>query len=269
METERAWRYQVNAHCSALTGRPAAAVTAAEVEDVLDRHASGTIACKNRGRLRAVFSEAVKRGLRSDNPVLSTDPVARPAITHRESIPHGKMADVLAVIRGCGEFLGARLCLEWVVLTACRSGEATGATWAEVDLAERVWTIPTERAKTGKAHRVALSDQAMALLDRLGEFPAGNLLFPSASDGMLTAKSLRRVPAEPGQDNSRGSGVGGTVHGFRSSFRTWAQETGIDHRTAEPCLAHVNRDQVEAAHLRSDLLDQRRQVMQDWADYTS
>ncbi|WOB93937.1 tyrosine-type recombinase/integrase [Providencia sp. PROV099] len=159
-----------------------------------------------------------------------------------------------------------RALLLFVILTASRSGEARAMRWGEIDFKQRVWTIPAERMKAGMEHRVPLSDQAMSLLHSLKGLH-DELVFPSPrkqvvlSDMVLTA-FLRRTKA-PSDNPNRVA----TAHGFRSTFRDWCSEHGYSRDLAERALAHTVKNKVEAAYHRTDLLDQRRPMMQAWADY--
>ncbi|HEM8307709.1 TPA: tyrosine-type recombinase/integrase [Providencia rettgeri] len=159
-----------------------------------------------------------------------------------------------------------RALLLFVILTASRSGEARAMRWGEIDFKQRVWTIPAERMKAGMQHRVPLSDQAMSLLHSLKGLH-DELVFPSPrkqvvlSDMVLTA-FLRRTKA-PSDNPNRVA----TAHGFRSTFRDWCSEHGYSRDLAERALAHTVKNKVEAAYHRTDLLDQRRPMMQTWADY--
>ena len=166
----------------------------------------------------------------------------------------------MPLLRGA-EGIAARA-LEFAILTACRSGEVRLATWGEVDLEAKLWTIPKERMKASREHRVPISSAAMDILrsmPRLNDF-----VFPSAragsplSDMSLTAV-LRRM--------DRGDI---TVHGFRSTFRDWCSESASNNFPREVCehsLAHSLPDKVEAAYRRGDLIEKRTMLMQTWADY--
>jgi integrase len=152
--------------------------------------------------------------------------------------------------------------LEFAVLTAARSGEVRGATWDEIDLPNKLWTIPASRMKMGKEHRVPLSTAALSVLTNLARVEDETLLFPSAkkhtpiSDMTLTAV-LRRM----GRKEI-------TVHGFRSTFRDWAAEaTNYPSDMAEMALAHAIGDKVEAAYRRGDMLLKRFRMMNEWATY--
>lgn len=176
--------------------------------------------------------------------------------------------------------------LALLILTAVRSGEIRGMCWREVDLEQAIWTVPAERMKAKLSHRVPLSSQAVALLRQIKQRqenapkvinykvvsetssePADDLVFPSPRDrvvlsDMVLTSFLRRVKAQ-----SDTPGRIATAHGFRSSFRDWCSEQGYPRDLAERALAHTISNKVEAAYHRTDLLDQRRPMMQTWADY--
>ncbi len=166
--------------------------------------------------------------------------------------------------------------LAFVILTACRSGEARGVTWGEVNLEEGIWTIPATRMKAKLSHRVPLSSQAKAILAHQHAFEsqfkslsADDLVFPSPRKGielsdMVLTSYLRRMEAK-----SDVPGRVATAHGFRSSFRDWCSEQGYARDLAERALAHVVQNKVEAAYHRTDLLEQRRPMMQAWADHVT
>lgn len=151
--------------------------------------------------------------------------------------------------------------VEFAILTGARSGEVCGASWDEVDLEARLWTVPASRMKAGKEHRVPLSDAAQALL---GALPRQcELLFPGMKDQPLSDMSLTAVLRRMQRTDI-------TVHGFRSTFRDWCAEAAGNAFTREVCehaLAHSLPDRVEAAYRRGDLLDKRILLMQAWADY--
>jgi integrase len=152
------------------------------------------------------------------------------------------------------------LALRFAVLTAARTDEMRLARWSEIDRAAGVWTIPAERMKGKREHRVPLTAAMCELLDRLAAVRQGDYLFPGAKPRRpigpnalsLVVKALR---------------VGVTTHGMRSSFRDWAAEHGVAREIAEACLAHANGDKVEAAYLRSDVLERRRVVMEHWSQF--
>ncbi len=164
----------------------------------------------------------------------------------------------LALIEG----MSAR-CLEFTILTACRSGESRGATWEEIDLNGKVWNIPAERMKAGRAHRVPLSDRVVKLLEALPRIEGEPLVFPGSKENTpLSDMSLTML--------LRRHATGVTAHGFRSSFRDWAAETtSYPGEVCEMALAHAVGDAVEAAYRRGDLFAKRAALMQDWAAYAT
>jgi len=159
------------------------------------------------------------------------------------------------------EALSARA-LELTILTACRTSEILNATWGEIDLNSRTWTIPSERMKAGKAHRVPLSDAAMGMLDRVPHLEGADYLFPGTKDGKpLSNQAMTMTLRRMGKGHL-------TVHGFRSTFRDWAAEcTPYPREVCELALAHRIADGAEAAYWRSDIFEKRRALMEDWARY--
>jgi integrase len=191
------------------------------------------------------------------------------AKAHHPALPYERVADFLAALHE-QHGMAAR-CLEFVILTAARSGEARGATWDEIDLEAATWTIPAHRMKARREHRVPLSRRALALLKSLPRIEGEPYVFPAPRGGSLCDMTLtalvRRMQGDPPQWVDK-LGVPIVVHGFRSTFRTWCEEqTSFPRSVTEAALAHVNADRVEAAYLRSDLFDKRRALMEAWADY--
>lgn len=159
--------------------------------------------------------------------------------------------------------------LEFTILTAARSGETRGMTWDEVDLATATWIVPAHRMKAKTVHRVPLSSRAVELLDKrcaLAKHP--ELVFPSPRGGVLTDMALTKFLRTHKAVSDVADRVA-TAHGFRSSFRDWASETGVPRDLAERALAHTIRNAVEAAYHRTDLLEQRRGVMEAWAAHVT
>ncbi|RYZ68420.1 MAG: integrase, partial [Proteobacteria bacterium] len=150
--------------------------------------------------------------------------------------------------------------LEFVILTAARSGEVRGARWSEFDLQEGVWQCPGERMKAGKDHRVPLSPAALGVLNSLHRIQGEDLVFTSPRGGPLSDMSLVALV--------RRMGVNAVPHGFRSTFRDWASEnTNHPREVAEMALAHTIGNAVEAAYRRGDLFAKRKEMMDDWACY--
>ena len=189
---------------------------------------------------------------------------AQPAVReHLRALPYRDVAAALATVESSRASLPAKLCLWFTDLTSARSGETRGATWSEIDLETREWRIPANRMRSGVEHRVPLSDAAMAVLQRA--LPLRNhsdLIFPSPAprEHPLSDMALTKVLRDTGLADRA------TVHGFRSSFRDWCAETGKPRELAEAALAHVVAG-VEGAFFRSDLFEQRRHLMADWAQY--
>ena len=162
----------------------------------------------------------------------------------------------------------SRTLLEFVILTACRSGEARGMTWDEVDFKNAIWTVPAERMKAKMSHRVPLAPRALEILEGQKD-QHETLVFPSVRDqvelsDMALTSLLRRLKA-----HSDIPGRVATAHGFRSSFRDWCSEKGYSRDLAERSLAHTIKDKVEAAYHRTDLLEQRRELMSAWEAFVN
>ena len=220
-----------------------------------------------RQRIGAVMKWAVAQGHRPDNPAGDALSAALPNNAaprrHQRALPHAEVGAALARVRESGAFAGTVLALEFLVLTAARSGEVRNARWEEFDLEGAVWTIPAERMKAKREHRVPLSPRALAVLDEARRLPLGaGTVFPTPTGRTQPHPYMARLLHELEID--------AVPHGFRSSFRDWAAEcTDTPREVCELALAHVNRDRVEAAYRRSDLFERRRILMNDWAAYVA
>ncbi|MFN3765194.1 MAG: tyrosine-type recombinase/integrase [Aliihoeflea sp.] len=224
-------------------------------------------ASRLRGRIESVLAWATVSGHRTgDNPARwkgNLDAVlAQPGkiarVKHHAALPIGELPAFFARLRQQSGM--AARALEFLILTAARSGEVRGAKWMELDNDAGVWTVPAERMKAGREHRVPLSARARDLLERLPEFEGSDFVFSAPRGGMLSDMSIsavmRRMNAEA------------VPHGFRSTFRDWtAEHTEYAGEIAEMALAHTISNKVEAAYRRGDLLAKRRQMMNDWAEY--
>lgn len=171
-----------------------------------------------------------------------------------------------------GRLMGSRAALLWLILTGARSGEVRGATWSEFDLDAKLWTVPPERMKAGRRHRVPLSDAAIDLLraqwpDKR-EPPADALIFPSVQGKMLSDMAVSMLLRKAGAASDT-PGRTATAHGFRSSFRNWAADHHYSMDIAERALAHTIGNKVQAAYERTDRLDARIEMMQAWADHVT
>jgi integrase len=180
-------------------------------------------------------------------------------VQHHPALPFVEMPSFMEQVRA-SDGIAARA-LEFTVLTASRIGEALGARWDEVDLKSKLWTIPPERMKAGKEHRVPLAPRAIAIIEEMAEIRLNEFVFPGIKQGRpLTDAGVRKLVRELHE--------GVTRHGFRSTFRDWAAETtSFPNHVVEMALAHAVSDAVEAAYRRGDLLDKRRKLMEAWAAY--
>lgn len=222
-------------------------------------------ASRVRGRLENIFSYAVTDGLMEFNPAIWRGNLDRDLpppskiqiVEHHEAMP----LDVLQEKISC--FYPAdtrtRQVILFTILTASRVGESVPARWDEIDWENRIWSVPPERRKDQKPypHRVPLSDQAMELLNSIER--KGEEIFCLKADDLGSRYSLAHLL-------QRITKTTATMHGFRSTFRDWAAENGVPDTVAEKCLMHVTGNAVVQAYQRSDLLEQRREVMQAWAD---
>lgn len=226
-------------------------------------------ASRLRGRLEAILDWARVKGFRDDgiNPAawrgnldkLLSAPKRTKRVRNHPALPIEQMGAFMVTLRAI-EGISAR-CLEFTILTAARSGEARGARRPEVDLEKGIWIVPPERMKGKKEHRVPLSPAAVALVKSMPERPDNDLIFASPRSGsvlsdMALLELMRRQDLEA------------TPHGFRSTFRDWAGEyTNYPRELAEVALAHIKNDSTEAAYWRGDVLEKRRRMMVDWAEF--
>ena len=227
------------------------------------------IARKLRSRIRAVLAWAQAHGHIEHNLAGEAIDGALPAMpavkAHFRALPYQELAAALCAVEKSEASVCVNACLWFLALTACRSGEARGATWAEIDLQAHEWRIPASRMKGGKEHRVPLSFQARVFLEVMEpRRDESDFVFPSPR---VTGKPLSDM-ALTNCLRSCGLADRTTVHGFRTSFRTWAAEnTDADHAVMELSLAHRVGPAVEQAYARSDLFDKRRQLMDAWGGY--
>jgi integrase len=225
-------------------------------------------ASRLRGRVEKVLDAAKARGHRTgENPARwrghldhLLPPRQRLTRGHHAAMPYLEVPRFVTELRRREAV--AACALEFLILTATRSGEVIGARWQECDLEKGVWTIPAARMKAGRQHRVPLTARAIEILKLMRSIRVGEYVFPSREptkplSSMVLEMLLRRM----GQDAI-------TVHGFRSSFRDWAGETtSFPRETAEAALAHTVGDQTERAYRRGDALEKRRKLMEHWASF--
>ena len=266
--TEAGWRMTLRKHAYPRIGH--LAVTEIEARDVLAVlepiwTAKRETARRVRHRIGAVMEWAITHGHRTDNPAGTALNAALPRggqqVRHHKALPYAEVADAIATVRGTKCWPATALYFHFLVLTATRSSEARHATWDEIDADAALWTIPAERTKMAREHRVPLSPQALAVLDEARVFRGrDNLVFPSSSRKPLTDRALPNV--------LKRQGVEAVPHGFRSSFRDWgAERTDAPREVLEAALAHVVGNRAEAAYARTDHLERRRVLMDQWGAY--
>lgn len=216
-------------------------------------------------RMRSVFLWAIAKEHITDQPITDALDAALPAMpkskVHMKALDYSEVPDAMETVANSNASLPVKLCFEFQVLTAVRSGEARGAMWCEINLEDRLWRIPGDRMKMGVDHRVPLSADAMAVLEQAKQLrDETGLVFPSVNGKQLSDSTLSKLLRE--------NEVDAVPHGFRSSFRDWAAENAQATWAAmELCLAHAVGSDVERAYARSDLLQQRRDIMEAWAAF--
>ena len=222
-----------------------------------------------RQRMRTIFRWAMANELIESNPAGEAIDGALPSMpkvkAHLRALPYQEVGAALRTVDESQTSPASKLCLAFLVFTAARSGEARGVTWDVIDLEGAAWTVPGSRMKAGEEHRVPLSNQAVGVLTLARELQGGSgLCFPSPllRGRMLSDMTLTKIL------RATGLAERATVHGFRTSFRTWSMEqTDAPWAVAEAALAHQLGGSVEQAYARSDLFVRRRGLMQQWADY--
>ena len=265
------WQNTLATYASPVIGkRPIGKITTADLKRILNPiwTSKNETASRVRGRIEAVIDWATAHELRTgDNParwkghlehlLAKTTPEQRadkhhPALAHAE-IP--KFFEQLARHEGM-----ARWALEFLILTASRTSEITGARWEEINEEAKLWTIPKERMKAGREHRVPLTARALTILRTVKPFSGTTFIFP----GQTLDKAMSNMTMNALLKRMDRTEI--TVHGFRSTFRDWVGEkTNHDFRTAEAALAHGLPDRVAAAYARGDLFEKRFSMMKDWA----
>ena len=266
------WRQTLDVAAASFGDKAVTAVTTADVVQLLEPiwTSKTETASRLRGRIEAVLDYAKARGWREgENPArwrghlsnLLPRPSRLARVVHHPALPSQRIGAFMVDLRA-EDGIAARA-LEFTILTAARTGEVIGARWSEIDLEGGTWTVPGERMKAGREHRVPLTEPAVAVLRAvlpLRNQKHGDWIFPSTRlrkplSNMAMTALLRRMKREDI-----------TVHGFRSTFRDWAAEnTAHSREVAEAALAHVLADKVEAAYRRGDLFEKRRRLMEDWA----
>lgn len=232
---------------------------------LLARERAPGVARKLVYRTSAVFRWGIAEGMCTGNPA-TAEALALPRVErapkHRKALPYAEVAGCIDVVQASKAGESTKLALEFLVLTATRSGETRLARWDEIDKQAATWTIPTERSKMKRLHRVPLSPGALDVLEEAKTLSDGSgLVFPGTRHGRpLSDMTLSKLIKELGFDAD--------VHGFRTSFRTWTQEqTNFPREVAEAALAHKVGDAAEQAYARSDLFEKRRKMMHTWSGY--
>ena len=224
-------------------------------------------ATRVRGRMESILDWAKVKGLRSgENPAawkghldhMLPAPTRLKKIEHLTAVPVREMPGFMVKLRQAAGI--AAQALEFLILTAARSGEVRGITWEEVSLDDALWIVPAERMKMKKEHRVPLSDRALSILKSQPRIDENPLVFPALRGSQMSDATMSAV--------LKRMGIDATVHGFRSSFRDWCGDyTNYPRDLAEQCLAHGADDPVEAAYRRGDALERRREIMNEWSKF--
>ena len=270
------WRTTLETYAYPVFGElPVQAVDVALVMKVLEPiWATRTeTASRVRGRIESVLDWAAARGYRlGENPArwrghlqnLLPRRAKVQKVEHHPALPYGEVGAFMADLRR--QQGTAASALEFLILTACRTGEGVGARWREFNTGEGVWTVPAERVKSGREYRTPLSPPALAVIGAMQEERTTeretDFVFPGGKrDRPLSNTALMAVVKRLGRGDI-------TVHGFRSTFRDWAAErTNYPREVAEMALGHAVSDKVEAAYRRSDLFEKRRRLMNEWSRF--
>ena len=264
--SEAQWRSSLATYVFPVLGEKSVAeITSRDVHAVLEPIWSEKpeTARRVRGRISAIMEWAVAKEHREHNP--AGDAIRRalgPHKTrpqHHRALHHSQVPAAIAAVHASEATPSVKLAIEFLTLTACRSGEVRGCRWDEIDLAAATWTVPPSRTKTGMEHRVALSGRAVEVLNAARKFSGGvGLVFPSPTGKELSDSTMSKLMKELGLD--------GTPHGMRAAFRSWCSDTAQPRELAEQALGHAVGG-VEGAYARSDMLERRRAVMKAWADH--
>ena len=268
---ERQWRRTLDVDCASLRPLPVSKIGVAEVLQVVGPlwNSKTETAMRIRSRIERVLDHAEAKDYRTgDNParwkgklkaLLPKPKPKRERVRHLSAMDYRVVPAFLAKLRK-QETVIARA-LEFLVLTAARSGEVLTATWSEIDLEKKLWTVPAQRMKAGEEHHVPLSRRALAILQEMKKLRTNGFVFPGYRDGRSLwgnrlLQSLRQIDGKF------------TVHGFRSSFRDWCGDcTHYPREVAEAALAHTIGDQTERAYRRGTALEKRRELLDAWASY--
>jgi integrase len=266
------WKSTLETYAAPLRAKPVDTIATEDVLAILKPiwTTKAETASRVRGRIEKVLDAAKAKGFRDgENPARWRGHLdhllpqqSKLARGHHAAMPYEDVAAFIAKLRK--REASAALALELCILTAARSGEILRMQWSEIDLDKKIWTVPANRMKAGREHRVPLSSRALAILRQLEKLKAGEFVFPGQArnkplSNMAMEMMLRRMNIQDA-----------TVHGFRSSFRDWAGNiSNFPREVVETALAHVIGDKAEQAYRRSDALEKRRKLMDQWAGYCS
>jgi integrase len=270
-KTSARWRSSLKTYVFPIMGTlPVQAIDTALVLKVLEPlwGERPVAASRLRASIESILNFAKARGYRiGENPAAwrghldhllpARSKVRR--VQHHPALPYAELPAFMDQVRS-HHGIAPRV-LEFTVLTAARIGEALGARWDEIDLAQRMWVIPPDRMKSGREHRVPMSPRVISIVEEMAEIRLNEFVFPGSKQGRhLTEMGVRTLVRE--------LRAGITRHGFRSTFRDWAAETtSFQNHVVEMALAHAVGDAVEAAYRRGDLLEKRRKLMEAWDSF--
>ena len=269
-KTETNMRGQLTRHAYPAFGqRPIGDIRRSDVMAVLETvwTSKPAVGRKLKQALHRVFVYALARDWIAVTPVDEAVAQALPRTPatreHFRSLPYQDVPDALKQVDASTAGLSVKLCFRWLILTASRSGEARNARWQDMDLQGRTWTIPGDMMKSGREHRVPISIQAVAVLKEAADLMDGSgLVFPGLN-GPLSDMTLTKLLRDNGLADRA------TVHGFRTSFKTWCMETtDTPWAVGEAALAHTLGNSTEQAYARTDLFERRRDLMEQWVDLT-
>ena len=261
------WRATLGAYVHPLLGNTRVdQITTANIMACLTPiwHQKPETARRVKQRIAAVMKWCIAQDFREDNPADDRITAALGPNTqrpqHMKALHHSQVGTAIRTVEATDAHWATIAAFKFLTLTATRSGEVRNATWNEIDLSTAVWTIPSEHTKTGQEHRVPLTTGALAILaTALPRSGGKGLVFPSPTGRVLSNATMSKLCKE--------NKVGCVPHGMRSSFRDWCGETGVSREVAERALGHEIRNAVEKAYARTDLLERRRQLMEEWSQY--
>ncbi|CZT34631.1 tyrosine-type recombinase/integrase [Rhizobium sp. 9140] len=263
-----------DAYCKTILKKKVSAIETDDIKAVLEPHwkDKNETASRLRGRIERVLDYARVSGWRDgENPArwkghlehLLAKPDTKLKRGHHAALPFIELPEFFGKLTGVTGY-GARA-LEFLILTAARTGEVLKAEWTEIDIESAVWTVPKERMKSGREHRVPLSKAAIVILEKMQAASLNKYVFPGMKADMpLSDMTMQKVLRTLEYDDRA------TVHGFRSAFRDWAGDrTNFQREVIEAALAHIVGDKAEQAYRRSDALEKRRLLMDAWSSFAT